>query len=153
MFSFAFRHYSEEIVSLIEDMILATDVSRHKEFMTSFEELILSERVLDTSIDKCRFVLQVSSCCLDFVLDYKYNWHHVCLVQYPSHKINFVSLQMVIKCADISNPARKLVLSKQWSELIMEEFFRQGDKEKQLNLPISYLCDRYITTIPKSQSG
>ena len=54
--------YSQDIVSLVEDMILATDVSRNKEFMTQFEELILSERLLDLGIqEERRFVLQVST--------------------------------------------------------------------------------------------
>ena len=35
----------------------------------------------------------------------------------------------------------------------MEEFFRQGDMERHLNLPISFLCDRNCTSIPQSQSG
>jgi len=34
--------------------------------------------------------------------------------------------QIAIKAADISNPARKLSISRYWSEKIMQEFFRQG---------------------------
>ena len=34
----------------------------------------------------------------------------------------------------------------------MEEFFRQGDCERTLNLPISDMCDRYTISLPKSQS-
>lgn len=60
---------------------------------------------------------------------------------------------MAIKAADISNPARNLNLSKTWSENIMEEFFKQGDNERALKLPISNLCDRHTTVIPKAQSG
>ncbi|XP_055847989.1 dual specificity calcium/calmodulin-dependent 3',5'-cyclic nucleotide phosphodiesterase 1B-like [Episyrphus balteatus] len=33
----------------------------------------------------------------------------------------------------------------------MEEFFKQGDRERELNIPISPLCDRYDTLIPESQ--
>lgn len=33
----------------------------------------------------------------------------------------------------------------------MEEFFQQGDKEKEQNLDISPMCDRYNATIEKSQ--
>lgn len=32
-------------------------------------------------------------------------------------------------------------------------FVLAGDNEKSMNLPISFLCDRTTTTIPKSQSG
>jgi len=62
-------------------------------------------------------------------------------------------LMIAIKAADISNPSRCLHLSRMWSEQIMEEFFRQGDSERTMNLPISFLCDRFSTAIPKSQSG
>lgn len=34
-------------------------------------------------------------------------------------------LKMVIKCADISNPARPLDLYKKWVDCIMEEFWSQ----------------------------
>lgn len=33
----------------------------------------------------------------------------------------------------------------------MEEFFQQGDLEKESKLPLSFLCDRCTTHIPKSQ--
>lgn len=36
---------------------------------------------------------------------------------------------------------------------VMEEFFRQGDKEKELGLPVGGLHDRDTTNIPKSQMG
>lgn len=34
-----------------------------------------------------------------------------------------------------------------------EEFFRQGDFERQLNLPVTSLCDRQSTTVPRIQTG
>lgn len=37
-----------------------------------------------------------------------------------------VHMQIAIKAADISNPARTFTLSKTWSEFIMDEFFKQG---------------------------
>jgi len=48
----------------------------------------------------------------------------------------------MLHCADISNPCKEWPLSKKWSDLIVEEFFRQGDLEKQQNLPISAHGDR-----------
>ena len=35
----------------------------------------------------------------------------------------------------------------------MEEFFRQGDCERSLHLPISFLCDRHTIQIPLAQQG
>lgn len=44
-------------------------------------------------------------------------------------------------------------ISKKWSLKVCEEFFRQGDFERQLNLPVTSLCDRQSTTVPKIQTG
>ena len=72
-FYFSLFPYSQDIVSLVEDMILATDVSRNKEFMTQFEELILSERLLDLGIqEERRFVLQVSTLHINCLFQFLY---------------------------------------------------------------------------------
>jgi len=60
-------------------------------------------------------------------------------------------LSFFIHCADISNPGKKFPISKIWTNLVVEEFFMQGDLEKKENLPVSFLCDRNTTNIPKSQ--
>lgn len=62
-------------------------------------------------------------------------------------------LQIALKCADISNPCRPWDISKKWSLKVCEEFFRQGDYERQLNLPVTSLCDRQSTSVPKIQTG
>ncbi|XP_073976391.1 high affinity 3',5'-cyclic-AMP phosphodiesterase 7A-like isoform X3 [Rhodnius prolixus] len=62
-------------------------------------------------------------------------------------------LQIALKCADISNPCRPWDVSRKWSQKVCEEFFRQGDFERQLNLPVTALCDRHTTSVPKIQAG
>ncbi|XP_055376743.1 uncharacterized protein LOC129608962 [Condylostylus longicornis] len=62
-------------------------------------------------------------------------------------------LQISLKCADISNPCRPWDISKKWSQKVCEEFFRQGDYERQLNLPVTSLCDRFTNSVPKIQVG
>lgn len=37
--------------------------------------------------------------------------------------------------------------------LLLEEFFRQGDMERDLGLPFSPLCDRTTTLVAESQIG
>lgn len=51
-------------------------------------------------------------------------------------------LQMIIKCADLSNVVKPFFLSKRWAALLLLEWFRQGEIEKQLGLPISKFMDR-----------
>ncbi|KAK3877844.1 hypothetical protein Pcinc_017486, partial [Petrolisthes cinctipes] len=63
------------------------------------------------------------------------------------------TLQIAIKCADICNPCRPWLVSRKWSYKICDEFYRQGDNERQLNLPVTTLCDRYVTSVAKIQTG
>ncbi|XP_053652437.1 uncharacterized protein [Cherax quadricarinatus] len=69
----------------------------------------------------------------------------------PEHR--HFSLQIALKCADICNPCRPWEISRKWSHKICDEFYRQGDYERQLNLRITPQCDRYVTSIAKIQIG
>ena len=40
-----------------------------------------------------------------------------------------------------------------WTSSLLEEFFQQGDREKELGLPFSPLCDRNNTLVAESQIG
>ncbi|KAH6577215.1 hypothetical protein BASA60_004150 [Batrachochytrium salamandrivorans] len=62
-------------------------------------------------------------------------------------------LNIAIKCADVSNPTKPQLISRRWTQLIMEEFFRQGDEEKNRGIPISTFMNRETTDIPKCQIG
>jgi len=63
-------------------------------------------------------------------------------------------LQIAMKCADISNPCRPWQVSRLWSLRACEEFFRQGDRERELKLQhITPLCDRLNVTVAKVQVG
>ncbi|XP_007891203.1 cAMP-specific 3',5'-cyclic phosphodiesterase 7B isoform X1 [Callorhinchus milii] len=62
-------------------------------------------------------------------------------------------LQIALKCADICNPCRVWEMSKQWSEKVCEEFYRQGDLEHRLHLEISPLCNQQKDSIPSIQIG
>ncbi|KAL3140140.1 putative 3',5'-cyclic phosphodiesterase pde-3 [Trebouxia sp. C0009 RCD-2024] len=62
--------------------------------------------------------------------------------------------QMVLKCADIGHLAADPATHKCWSLKLEEEFFRQGDKEKELGLSVSPLMDRsHKGGITRSQIG
>jgi len=62
-------------------------------------------------------------------------------------------MRALVHAGDVGNPARPFDLSKQWALRILSEFFAQGDKERNLGLDISMLCDRKTTNIGKSQVG
>jgi len=62
-------------------------------------------------------------------------------------------LQSLVHCADLSNPAKPLALYRQWNDRVLQEFFRQGDLERQQGLEISPMCDRLTATVEKTQVG
>ncbi|KAL9926166.1 phosphodiesterase 1c isoform 3-T5 [Glossina fuscipes fuscipes] len=63
------------------------------------------------------------------------------------------ALSLVLHCCDISHPAKRWNLHHRWTMLLLEEFFRQGDLERELGLPFSPLCDRNNTLVAESQIG
>lgn len=62
-------------------------------------------------------------------------------------------LNLLIHSSDISNPTKPEHIYDKMVDLVMKEFFLQGDVEKKEGLPISPLCDRETTSIPGSQIG
>jgi hypothetical protein len=60
---------------------------------------------------------------------------------------------LIIKAADISNPARSLRTYERWIEGVMTEFFTQGDFERARGIPISMNCDRHAVSTAKCQVG
>ncbi|XP_047444618.1 calcium/calmodulin-dependent 3',5'-cyclic nucleotide phosphodiesterase 1C isoform X6 [Mugil cephalus] len=63
------------------------------------------------------------------------------------------ALSLLLHTADISHPAKSWDVHHRWTTSLLEEFFRQGDKEAELGLPFSPLCDRKSTMVAQSQIG
>jgi len=55
--------------------------------------------------------------------------------------------------ADISNQGKLWDVCFPWTCLLFEEFFHQGDIERDLGMPISMLMDRCTVNVAKSQIG
>lgn len=62
-------------------------------------------------------------------------------------------LNILLHNADISNPTKIFKIYEKWVDKVMNEFWRQGDKEKELKLPISFLCDRTTVNPCVAQIG
>ncbi|XP_075055346.1 dual specificity calcium/calmodulin-dependent 3',5'-cyclic nucleotide phosphodiesterase 1B isoform X3 [Mixophyes fleayi] len=63
------------------------------------------------------------------------------------------ALSLLLHAADISHPTKQWKVHGRWTKALMEEFFRQGDKEAEMGLPFSPLCDRKSTLVAQSQIG
>eukprot|EP00281_Chroomonas_sp_CCMP1168_P027396 CAMPEP_0206254042 /NCGR_PEP_ID=MMETSP0047_2-20121206/23484_1 /ASSEMBLY_ACC=CAM_ASM_000192 /TAXON_ID=195065 /ORGANISM="Chroomonas mesostigmatica_cf, Strain CCMP1168" /LENGTH=599 /DNA_ID=CAMNT_0053680311 /DNA_START=95 /DNA_END=1891 /DNA_ORIENTATION=- len=59
----------------------------------------------------------------------------------------------VLHACDISAQSKQEKCALKWCHMCHEEFFNQGDKEKELSLPVSPCCDRESTDINLSQVG
>jgi hypothetical protein len=58
----------------------------------------------------------------------------------PQHRL--LLCEIIVHAADISNPVRPWPLCHTWADLVAEEFFEQGEAEKELGLAVSPNMDR-----------
>ena len=61
--------------------------------------------------------------------------------------------RLVLHAADISNPARAMEAKITWASLVCQEFFNQGDEERDMGAEISPNCDIKAVNLPVSQEG
>ncbi|XP_060841027.1 cAMP-specific 3',5'-cyclic phosphodiesterase isoform X8 [Rhopalosiphum padi] len=109
---------------MVIDMVLSTDMSKHMSLLADLKTMVETKKVAGSGV---------------LLLD--------------NYTDRIQVLQNLVHCADLSNPTKPLELYKRWVDLLMEEFFQQGDKEREQNLDISPMCDRHSATIEKSQVG
>lgn len=117
-----------ECRKLIIESVLGTDMSNHFASVARMKDMLTTSVNADISSEtkkKMKFDNEASWFVLHFLM-------HV---------------------ADISNCAKALNTSRQWTDRVLKEFFRQGDKEKEEELPVSPLCDRLKVSRPGSQVG
>jgi HD-GYP domain-containing protein (c-di-GMP phosphodiesterase class II) len=62
-------------------------------------------------------------------------------------------INMLVHGADISNPMRPWGICFKYAQLIVEEFFNQGDMEEKAGIPIGMLNNRHTVNIPSGQIG
>jgi len=70
-----------------------------------------------------------------------------------SEKEAFLILQGAMKCADLGHLTLRWEDHLQWVRRLEQEFFRQGDQEKEEGLPVSFLMDREKPGVTKTQVG
>jgi len=61
--------------------------------------------------------------------------------------------KLLLHVADISNPSKPGTLALRWTYRLMDEYGKIGDQERNLNMAISPLCDRFNRSISASQIG
>jgi hypothetical protein len=99
---------------IVVNSILATDMSMHDEYVEKIKEQ--AARVKEGKID-----LNDKAAC---------------------EKEKILLCGALIKCADISNCARPFESAKRWAQILSEEFYEQGDLEKELGLTVLPINER-----------
>ncbi|XP_018057838.1 PREDICTED: cAMP-specific 3',5'-cyclic phosphodiesterase isoform X5 [Atta colombica] len=109
---------------MVIDMVLSTDMSKHMSLLADLKTMVETKKVAGSGV---------------LLLD--------------NYTDRIQVLENLVHCADLSNPTKPLTLYRRWVSLLMEEFFLQGDREREQNMDISPMCDRHSATIEKSQVG
>jgi len=105
--------------------------------------------------DKCNIFARLSdsdmakmrSRLIDLILDTDAKNHFMLMTRFK-HSIEMKELSrgllssMLLHVSDVSNPTRPGVIARKWASAVQEEFFRQGDKEKELQVSTSPFMDR-----------
>jgi len=60
-------------------------------------------------------------------------------------------LELFLHLADVSNPLKPFKICRLWAVRVLEEFFAQGDEEKQLGIPVGMLNNRDVVNRPGTQ--
>ena len=152
--------------------------TKHEYAITYNDQSILESMHVSTAwklllLDECNFLkglskeqyLEFRDTVIQLVLatDMKYHFEHYTKFKTKVSSGTFVPgcdredvkflLAVAMHTADIANPAKPLKTCLQWTELVMEEFFRQGDLEAKLGMPISPFYDREKTSTAACQMG
>ncbi|XP_032218753.2 cAMP-specific 3',5'-cyclic phosphodiesterase 4C isoform X3 [Nematostella vectensis] len=110
---------------MIIEMVLATDNAKHMSLLASLKTMVETKKVAGTGSGV------------------------LCLENYTDR---MQVLKSLVHCADLSNPTKPLPIYRKWVDRLMEEFFRQGDKERDIDgMEISPMMDRHNASIEKSQ--
>jgi hypothetical protein len=73
-------------------------------------------------------------------------------IEESGHRL--IAMKIILKVADISNVSRPFEIADKWCDILCDEFYRQGDLEKQTGIGLtSPLNDREHNDKPKSQIG
>uniref|UniRef100_A0A8C5HR70 Phosphodiesterase n=1 Tax=Gouania willdenowi TaxID=441366 RepID=A0A8C5HR70_GOUWI len=109
---------------MVIDMVLATDMSKHMSLLANLKTMVETKKVTSSG------VLLLDNC-----------------------TDRMQVLCNVVHCADLSNPTKPLDLYRQWTDRIMDEFFHQGDRERERGMEVSPMCDKHTASVERTQVG
>lgn len=134
----------------IEKIILSTDMQQHYHLLTEMNSLedILSTVNLWDDDEEEQSIPSFSSDTHSLFCDTTIFDDESTILNPLDKKQRLSFACILLHAADISNTVRSWPISKQWSDLIVQEFFRQGDAEKASGIPVTPGMDRDVATQP-----
>ena len=147
-------------ISTIENLILSTDMVYHYELQKQAGKLeeCLTGHYMDNGDEDDFDNWSMSSDSEESLCTPTSTTSSECSTSTCNNNNHYASLlsceqrlslcRILLHAADISNTVRPWPISKHWSDLIVQEFFRQGDAEKVAGLPVSPGMDRDHSTQP-----
>ncbi|XP_062891746.1 3',5'-cyclic-AMP phosphodiesterase 4B-like isoform X1 [Mobula hypostoma] len=118
------KRQRQSLRKMVIDMVLATDMSKHMTLLADLKTMVETKKVTSSGV---------------LLLD--------------NYTDRIQVMRNMVHCADLSNPTKPLELYRQWTDRILEEFFRQGDRERERGMEISPMCDKHTASVEKSQVG
>ncbi|KAI8812445.1 hypothetical protein BJ742DRAFT_768518 [Cladochytrium replicatum] len=70
---------------------------------------------------------------------------------FQNHDDRALLWRAIIKASDVSNVSKSWEVYSVWLERLTEEFYRQGDRERELGFTITPFMDRNVMAVPLSQ--
>ena len=64
-----------------------------------------------------------------------------------------LAMELLVKCADISNVVKPAAVARRWALRITDEFFIQGDAERAMGMEVSATCNRLAISRVALQTG
>lgn len=127
------------------EMVLATDMMNHSKLIGTISSKLsmLEELSQEDNNDKSQ-LCNTGFCIKKF------------MEKNPGSNKNDLQqdlMNFILHAVDIGHAAKPFELEIKWADLVTAEFLNQGDTEKKLGLPVSFLCDRETSNLPASQVG
>lgn len=127
----------QSIRKLIVDAVLHTDVARHDGVSTDLEALYRNNvEAFDDTANAGQSSLTKAA---QDLLGLEEN--------------RSLLARVLLLAADLSNQTKPWRLASRWGELMQEELFAQGDRERSLGLPVTDLNDRHKVNLAEAQIG
>ncbi|XP_050098838.1 cAMP-specific 3',5'-cyclic phosphodiesterase-like isoform X3 [Anopheles aquasalis] len=129
---------------MVIDMVLSTDMSKHMTLLADLKTMVETKKVAISGNQGMSSAAAAEP---------RSGGSGVLLRLLDSYTDRIQVLQNLVHCADLSNPTKPLPLYRRWVRRLMEEFFRQGDRERATGMDVSPMCDRRSATVESSQVG